>query len=248
MGLNFQELLRKREEHWLLASIDDHLNQVDTARPPDQHFHPSGVAGVHTQCVRYLTYTLYKRPRGKNISSKLQRIFDVGKDMHIRYQNMFKEMDILVAMEVPVHNELPPIKGNADAIILKPYTKERHVAELKTINSQSFRALIKPKFDHLIQVNLYMLLLNIFRGIVLYENKDTQEFKVYEVEYDTDLITPLMERMVVAHGYFQVRRLPPMTEKIELCPSCPFVEECKGILSNGSSDIGDGEVCSSLEN
>lgn len=247
MALNFQNLLRQREEHWLLASIDEHLRKTDTGRPPDYHFHPSAVSGVHAKaCLRYLTYSLYERPRGKSISAKLQRIFDNGHDMHRRYQRLFEEMGMLVGAEVEVYRQFPPIKGSSDGILRKPFSEQLYVLELKTINSQGYRAILAPHPHHATQTNLYMGLLEIHRGVVLYENKDTQEFKVYEIEFDHEEWNTLLHRMAEAQGAYERRVLPPKIEEYSVCQTCPFLEICRGVLSSGSDYIGDLQA--SLDN
>jgi len=45
------------------------------------------------------------------------------------------------------------------------------------------------------QVNLYMHLLELKHGLILVENKNTQDIKVWCVEYDKDLVQPYLDRI-----------------------------------------------------
>ncbi|UOE58201.1 CRISPR-associated protein Cas4 [Cytobacillus oceanisediminis] len=64
------------------------------------------------------------------------------------------------------------------------------IVEFKSIKSKNFHKLpkTKPEKKHEMQLQLYFKLTGIRRGLVYYENKDTQETKYYFVEYDEAMV------------------------------------------------------------
>ena len=56
------------------------------------------------------------------------------------------------------------------------------VVELKSINDKGFQALEAPKPDHTVQLQIYLNVSGYQHGIVLYENKNTQEVKAFVME------------------------------------------------------------------
>lgn len=116
------------------------------------------------------------------ISSNVRRIFDNGSHLEDRMASYFKKMGILIGREIRVTCDDPPISGRADFLLTHPeYSKV--VIELKSINDKGFSSLRgKPKKDHMLQLQLYLHLMQIDYGIVLYENKNDQQIKAYEVE------------------------------------------------------------------
>lgn len=66
--------------------------------------------------------------------------------------------------------------------------------ELKTIKDSSFHKLRKKsaKNEHIMQLQLYFHLTGIEKGLIYYENKNTQEIKEYVVEKDDDLIAQVL--------------------------------------------------------
>jgi len=57
-----------------------------------------------------------------------------------------------------------------------------------------------PPTDAHKQVNLYLHLLELKHGLILVENKNTQELKVWCVEYDKDLVQPYLDRIYQFKG------------------------------------------------
>jgi CRISPR/Cas system-associated exonuclease Cas4 (RecB family) len=127
-------------------------------------------------------YDAIKNNKTKEIDAKGRRIFDNGDYVHSRYYKYFAEMGILVCSEVDaVKNDL--IHGRADAIITDG--KELFVVDIKSMSLWSFIKLKEtPEKSHELQILFYMYFLNIKKGIILYECKDNQLIKIYQIELD----------------------------------------------------------------
>lgn len=80
------------------------------------------------------------------------------------------------------------------------------IVELKSISSKGFK--YAPKKDHLLQLHLYMYLLGIRMGMLLYENKDTQEMKEIFVPYDEELAKEVVSQVMKVNLYVDKYKLP----------------------------------------
>ena len=90
-------------------------------------------------------------------------------------------MRCLLQTEAPLKYDKPPISGRLDFLI-KHELYGSTVVELKSINDKGFQALEAPKPDHTVQLQIYLNVSGYQHGIVLYENKNTQEVKAFVME------------------------------------------------------------------
>jgi CRISPR/Cas system-associated exonuclease Cas4 (RecB family) len=153
---------------------------------------------------------------------RLQRVADNGHAVHSRIQAYLKESGILVDAEVPVHDEKYEICGHCDGIIRGHVTKDDNlgVLEIKSINETGFRSLYKPKPEHVGQISLYMFLLDLKWGCLLYENKNDQRLTEFLVNYDKRNVLPLLDRIKFVRKYIKIEMPPPKD------PSFPFCDWC----------------------
>ena len=209
------------QDKWLLKSIDTHL--ASPQRPARKGvFYPSALGSL---CDRHLYNCYFGLVQEQEIDAVTKRVFDCGDYLGYRYQKYFERMGILVATESPVKSEMPPISGRLDFLIrhdqLDSTNSKRPVAviELKSINQRGFKALLKPKDDHYIQIQLYLNLTGYEYGIVLYENKDDQKIKAFSVAKNEATWNTIKERCL---------KIMNMTEQPKECTGlryCPCRRE-----------------------
>ena len=118
----------------------------------------------------------YRPPQ--QIDAKLQRIFDNGHFMHLRYQNYFLSLPGRFTVTVGQSYYDWPVAGEPDIVVLHP-DFGLVVVELKSMNSGRFGLLRAPLLDHLTQVTAYMKLTGAPSAQVWYENKDTQDCRTF---------------------------------------------------------------------
>ena len=167
-------------KHWLEKSLNGLQPEKRIPYFVENVFHPSW-AGM---CPRYIQYIYLGIVTQEAEDARVERIFDVGHHTHIRYKNYFERLGILIGTEVGVDIKLPEnlfIKGRAD-FLLKSMEGERIVVELKSINNNAFEKLRAPVDEHFLQWNVYAQELSL-EGIILYENKNNQHFKVFPVSF-----------------------------------------------------------------
>ena len=178
------------QDEWLVKTLDDRL-QKQPYPSRGGKFYPSVLS---SPCDRYVYLAFFGRTVATPISANVRRIFDCGDYLGYRFSKYFKDMGIWVAEEQSVSLNDPPIAGRYDFLIQhEVYGKT--VVELKSINDRGFKQLITdPKPDHYLQLQIYLNLLDIQHGIVLYENKNDQQVKCFEVTRSLEVWAKLLER------------------------------------------------------
>ncbi|SFJ65057.1 CRISPR/Cas system-associated exonuclease Cas4, RecB family [Paenibacillus sp. UNC496MF] len=214
---------------------------------PMRKFHPSTIG----MCQRRIVFDMLMVPY-KPHESQLVRIFENGHSMHHRYEKLFKDMGILVQAEMKLENE--DISGHTDALVkiqsfMNPFG-EYYLIELKSAFSKSFEWMQKnnsPKAEHKAQLTFYlylaqtMLNLDVRKGIIFVENKDTQEVWEHHLDYDPRFGEQLMEKARTLIQLAKERRLPEIpkghTPSFYKCAQCNYNFYC-----HGDSRKNDGQV------
>lgn len=230
--------------------INEHLveKQKKNQRPKVENFYPSSV-GV---CSRAIVYSMIGYPK-KIPDERALLIFENGHSFHNRMEKIFRDAGVLIADELPIKNAELKISGRSDAIIRDPeyvakdgestitllgfngealYEGVRDaviIVELKSINDNGFsNRLSKPKPEHVRQLQLYMHLTGLKRGILLYENKNNQNLKEFEVPYDADIASEVINKIKNVHTHVENKTLPDKEyERSSFeCRYCDYKEIC----------------------
>jgi CRISPR/Cas system-associated exonuclease Cas4 (RecB family) len=137
-------------------------------------------------------------------------------------------MGILVAEEIPVTYDSPPIEGTADGIIDWYGHK---LIELKSISSEGFhyRQLhSKPKDEHYRQAQIYMHCLDLESGYVIYENKNNQDILPIYIDRDQKFIDKLFKKYETIYHNYVNGQIPdhPYKRTSANCNSCDLAALC----------------------
>lgn len=143
-----------KNEGYIIKRLDQYLiKQVD--KDADRRWDINSPS-MASQCSRAIYYSRLNYDRdGDAVSPRTQRIFDNGTYTHIRLQEYLLDEGILEMDEVPVYNLHYQVQGHADGL-LRISPKELAILEIKSINANSFSALIDAKDEHKIQAQIYM--------------------------------------------------------------------------------------------
>ena len=178
------------QDEWLLATLEKGLTKTPRAGSKGV-FYPSTLCSPCERLV-YLGYNGLIPP--KPIQAKVRRIFDCGDYLGNRFHKYFSDLGLLIAAEQSVKHADPPISGRLDYLI----THEKYgrsIIELKSINDRGFKLLTTdPKIDHFLQLQIYLNLVGLEHGVVLYENKNDQEVKAFEVLQNTMVWDGLLDK------------------------------------------------------
>lgn len=172
----------------LVKSIDKHL-YVAPGESRKGTFYPSALGN---SCDRALFLSYHVGLPSSEISPQLNRIFDHGNATQSRYKKYFSKLGYLVDEEVVVKHQFPPISGRADFLL--NINGSIYVVELKTINKDGFSGLSGPKSDHATQLQIYLNMLDIKQGGVLYECKDNQDIKIFDLKQSKSAWKNILKR------------------------------------------------------
>ncbi len=177
------------------------------------------------KCARAVYLSLKNAPK-EPLDARALRIFEHGDHTHMRLASALFSLGIVCAVEVAI----PPnetIHGRADAIVRVDGAS--YVVEFKSINRYAFeKKLDAPQSEHLRQLQLYLHFFKIPKGILVYENKDTQDLKEFVVDYDKALVTNILVEFDVIRGHVERGVVPPKPEDIEpwRCEYCDYRRTC----------------------
>lgn len=224
-------------EYTLTDDIDDYFFRTQAPRQPDGFIHPSSIG----DCPRYIFFWMQKVPftDWRPHDPQLMRIFAMGKVWEMEQKRIFRNMNILVATEVPIPINKDRVKGKADSII---YWRGNYwLLEQKTANSASY-TYKTPHKDYKYQIATYEMYLKIPAGKLFYTNKDTSAEKIYKIFDDgNDPIFAEVKSLIASYNYNYVNRIVPDVTALDtdkktnlpkgrnqMCnnKSCPYFTHC----------------------
>jgi len=224
----------------ICTKIDRHLCKVyteenekrakakeESKEPP--RFHPSSIG----KCSRAIAMGMLGYECIPPDAHAL-RIFANGDSMHTRYQQWLAEIGILVAAEFSIKNDKLRISARPDALVSVDHMEADTpiaIAELKSMNAKGFARLVQtntPKEEHVMQLQLYMHLTGIHLGVIIVENKDTQDLWEYWTDYDPAMANKLVEKIMMVNVCVDEGMLPDREyEQTSFqCRYCDYREIC----------------------
>jgi len=218
--------------------LDD---EKDNAWRKKKSFAPSGLFYGSGACAKRWVLSF----RGGMYDSKIEPLqaanMKNGIKSHDRIQEAMLKSGVATEIERKVEFEDPPIFGYADAMI--DYDGETIVGEIKTTSHKNFeyrRNTNKIADYHLGQMLIYMYVLEVQRGIVIYESKDTNELHgiVFEMtpKYKAE-IENVLEWCREVWGLYQKDTLPKRSFRAgsKICKNCPVEARCE--LEDGDLSV-----------
>jgi hypothetical protein len=146
--------------------------------------------------------------------------------------------EVLVYEEVTVRSE-PEYNfcGNVDSIVDVRGTPHADggnmdvfVVDMKSMKDTYFLELQHAKWEHVVQVHIYMWLLDLHAAVVLYECKDNQEIKEMFVPRDESIVERIKTEAKWLLRVIKRGKLPPRQKSYSQykipCRFCEFVGQC----------------------
>lgn len=146
-------------------------------------------------CYRQQVLSLfYRQLQGEQTPVGLMRVFEEGNAIHEKWQRLFirggyakpEDCDRTQFDEEHDLQYTPDIIATIDG--------EQYVVEIKSVNTYVFKKQ-NPHASGRKQLQLYMYLTGIHQGIVLQEDKNTQEFRANIYKYNPEEIQPYITRL-----------------------------------------------------
>lgn len=204
--------------------------------------HPSGIGG---KCERQLLYSTIGAPHDGGNTARGQMIFAYGHSVHDRLQGFMQKLADRFpgkirnwGTEIPFSNTELIIRGHADQLM--QFGEYTVLIEYKSCNSKTFKALTWPSDKYVEQVQAYFMSTpapmedgtprprpNV--GLIIYENKDTQELTHFFLTPNDKVGTIVMRKALAIKALLDKRELG-----VRLCRGqtdyeakwCPYVMSC----------------------
>ncbi len=217
--------------------IDKHLEREQKPKSIGKYY-PSEIGG----CIRK-TWFSYMNPKPSDV--KLTRIFEAGNMLHEFITDVIKNernAEIqLIKSELPVKIKSKNfvISGRIDNLVLiKILEKNEHKQILIEVKSTKFLPK-EYKKEHEMQLQLYMMALGVYEGIILYIQKDNLETKSFTVDHNEKECERILARFEELHKSLIENRIPEAEakkdkDKIWMCDYCAWKAECDNIEASRS--------------
>lgn len=227
-------LITPRHEEWLRQNSDVVLDStvadfirgelIKKQRDRTRSFSASSLGHCRRQQLfQYLDTQVERHPSAAQAS-----VFIHGTWSHLKWQAMGLTAGWLAECEIPVRVDDHHLRGTIDGIL---DTGEGW--EFKSINARGYRRVLNegPKDEHLQQIHGYMLATGIHTWSLVYEEKDTQDYKEFVVEYDPLVATRVLSDLTAMNNAVARRELLPMLEECGersgmAYRSCPYRDAC----------------------
>lgn len=233
--------------------VMDMFNSWNEDKPLRTGFpHASNIlAPDHSFCLRQLVLAAHYpsecvRPETKPWDSLVNARFLHGWMIHEKYQKLFLKYGKVVRsangepeLDLTHFDEIRLLYFSPDAIVIE--VGESMVVEIKGYKQENFAQMNEagdPPTDAHKQCNFYLHLLELQYGLILVENKNTQEIKTWCIEYDKELAQPYLDRLyqfrVALHKAENDKCLPPRVcsssrdRNAEKCIACKCCFSKKG--------------------
>ena len=155
-------------------------------------------------CLRQQVLSLlFEMDQGEELPVNLLQIFAAGESIHEKWQSMIEKCSgkkgnsiKLIKNEARSYNEEFELFYTPDSIV--EIDNVPYIIEYKSMNTIAYSSGIKLPNPHPSarkQIQLYMLLTGIEDGIILLEDKNTQDFSVFKVKFNYREVLPFIERL-----------------------------------------------------
>lgn len=199
-------------------------------------------AGIHVSsiigsdegfCLRQIILMQFFRHAPLPLHGRTLRIFRHGWAVHEKWQQLFVDAGIAEEVETTHYHKETGASFTPD--IIATIARRRFIIEIKSMNDASYRSMKSIHKSAKIQANMYMYLEGVKLAIVLVENKDTQEFRVWVIEYDESVVRKYVRRLAAIKenlaAYEADRTLPKRhvlcsMETTSKAKNCPVREAC----------------------
>lgn len=249
-------MLRPKDKPEIIntKALIEKINYGYIAKRGDKHqikktFAPSTLVWNHGECARYW-YLAFEG----NVFENSDTPYGVanmtsGTDSHGRIQKALLDAELatpfvdeeatkknngetVYTTEFKVFNDDPPIFGYGDGIL--NWEDEELVLEIKTMNSESFeysRNNGKPRASHVMQILIYMKILDKPKGVLIYENKNTHDLLIFPLEVNDiykKWINETFSWLKEVRKAWKDKAIPQKTYRSnsKICKLCPVKTAC----------------------
>ena len=183
----------------------------------------------------------------KPTDSDIHMIFHDGHFRHLKWQALMLYAGLIDEVEVSCELEEFNLKGTIDAMATHP-ERGKHGVEFKGANDRNYKFVLNegPMEKHLLQIHAYMIATDYRLWSLIYENKNTQEWKEFVIEFDQQIADEVIDSLKRMNTSVQQKVLPPVLSKCldRKGPfrACPYSHICLDIPEPGWVKVKDDEL------
>ena len=119
-------------------------------------------------------------------------------------------------------------EGNPVTMLFKPedLPNKPIVIDMKTVNSFKFKKKLgaEPDFHYKVQITIYVNILDLDYGVIIYENKDDCSTKVYQVGKNPDIWEKVKMQAIKMNSMVDKNLLPPPRPKSKTSMDCNYCD------------------------
>jgi hypothetical protein len=149
----------------------------------------------------------------------------------------------IIYKEKPIENEV--FTGHIDGYL----QKEKAIFELKTVSPFKYNKINEPVESHIIQTHLYMQMMNVKKTRIVYLNRDTGEFKEFEIKFNRLIYLAVEAKAKEAIELYKQGKKPDEIElnEFETCDQyCKFANKPLEQLPEGEKTSNEIEGITEL--
>lgn len=223
--LDTDELITKINSGYTVNRVPRHTQK--------KTFAPSTIAFGHGECPRYWYLAFDGGTFEDNADAYAGANMNAGTKAHERIQEAMGNVpDFLVDSEFKIISEDPPIFGFGDVIL--NWEGKELLGEIKTMPMEAFeyrKAAGKPAKYHLVQLLIYMKILNKKEAVLIYENKNNHELLIIPVElndYYVGWVNQTFDWLRSVRKAWVDRTMPEKNYRSnsKICKTCPLRATC----------------------
>lgn len=196
-------------------------------------FSPSSLVYGSGACARYWYLAFDGAVFTDDADGRAVANMSNGTLSHGRIQEAFEKAGILADSEFKVTSNDPPIFGFGDVIF--NWLGKSILGEIKTVRDEVFafrKQNMQPADYHMAQLILYMKLMNMKNGAIIYENKNTHELLVIPVDMNEAYqkwVDDAYEWMKTVRKAWTDRTIPKniFRSNSKVCKTCPIMDACQ---------------------
>jgi len=218
----------------LQGIINEKIKEAKSESREIKHWHPSKLGS----CMRGMYLERLGVKPDTEFDARTLRVFNVG---HL-FEDWIVELiegtsGYEFTKQVRVEDKALDIAGYADLFVKKG--KEQKLYEIKSKHSRAFWYMENKKeganHHHKMQLWLYLKLLNVSEGAILYVSKDDLTLAEYPVLLsDIKLGKEVMKELEILNACWKNKTLPPLAEEGSWqAKFCRFHRQCKALEEKG---------------
>jgi len=233
----------------LIAKINyGYIAKRESKHQVKKTFAPSTLTWNHGECARYWYLAFEVKMFESNDTPYSVSNMNAGTKSHDRIQQALLDAEIVIpyldeeetkkqgkdvfTTEFKVINNDPPIFGYGDAML--NWEGEEIVGEIKTMSSDAFeyhKIHGKPKLSNIMQLLIYMKVLQKPKGVLIYENKNNHDLLIFPIEVNDHYIAWIdktFDWMRRVRQSWKDKQIPQKNYRSnsKICKGCPVKAAC----------------------